>query len=332
MGSNFIRYLYHKYGYCHIFNLDALTYSGNMENLRDIEHIERNKKNKRYEFIKGNICNAKLISNLFKKYKFDAVINFAADTHVDRSIINAKHFVETNVTGLNTLVSFVKEYKIKRFIQISTDEVYGDKLTGNSSENDAFRPSNPYAASKAAADLLAQSYIRTHGLPILIIRGSNNFGPYQYPEKLIPLAITNVLLKEKVPIHGDGMQVRSWIHTQDFASAIDLVLHQAKDYSIYNVSGKGMTNLEIIRKIFKAAGENYSDFIDFVKDRPGGDRRYSPSSKKIKRDLGWTIEYPVDDYIKDTFLWYRENNKWWERIRDKNSFKHHYQKQKKSEY
>mgnify|MGYP001582757572 CR=1 FL=1 len=238
IGSNFIRYLFHKYQNYRIFNLDLLTYAGNPENLLDVENHETAAQSdkRRYQFIRGDICDGVLLGNLFDKYNFSAVINFAAESHVDRSFINVFDFVRTNIEGVRSLIEICRKSRVPRFIQISTDEIYGPVPEGFSGEDAPFRPSNPYAASKAAADLLVQSYIRTHQVPALIIRSSNNFGPYQYPEKLIPLVISNIIEGKKVPVHGSGEHRRSWIHVNDFCSAIDLVLHKAPDYSIYNIS------------------------------------------------------------------------------------------------
>jgi len=247
IGSNFIRYIYNKYPDCKIFNLDLLTYAGNPANLADIEEKEnkRNPANQRCHFFRGDICDGALLANIFEKYNFDAVINFAAESHVDRSFVSVFDFIRTNVEGVRSLIEATRKYKVSRFVQISTDEIYGSVPEGFSTEDAPLKPSNPYAASKAAADLLVQSYIKTHQVPALIVRGSNNYGPFQYPEKLIPLAISNIIEGIKVPIHGSGEHRRTWIHVNDFCSAIDTALHKAPDYSIYNASGEEKTNLEI---------------------------------------------------------------------------------------
>lgn len=240
IGSNFIRRIYNKYSEYKIFNLDLLTYAGNPENLLDIEQkeIAIDLAKRRYNFIRGDICDNALLNDIFDKNNFDTVINFAAESHVDRSFVNFFDFIRTNVEGVRSLVEAAKKYQIARFIQISTDEIYGSVLEGSSDEKAPLQPSNPYAASKASADLLIQSYIKTYRAPALIIRGSNNYGPFQYPEKLIPLAISNIIEGKKVPIHGSGEHKRSWIHVDDFCDAIDIIVHQADDHSIFNVSGE----------------------------------------------------------------------------------------------
>lgn len=331
MGSNFIHYIYKKYPNYIIYNLDILTYAGNLDNLRmvNLKDIEGSK---RYFFIKGDICDPKLVNRLFKKHKFDTVLNFAAESHVDRSITNDYHFFRTNLGGVHNLIALVRKHKIPRFIQISTDEIYGDVQNGFSPESAPIQPSNPYAASKAAADIVVQSYMRTHKLPLLIVRGSNNFGPYQYPEKLIPLTITNLLEDKPIPIHGDGRQVRRWIHVEDFCRAVDLVMHKGKDFSIYNVAGIETSNLEIVKGIAKVLNKNGEDFFYFIKDRPGGDRRYAPDASKIKKELGWGLKHPIQECLADVVSWYLKNEKWWRDIKKKKSYKDYYEKQLHSEY
>ncbi len=331
IGSNFVHYIYDKYPNYIIYNLDILTYAGNLDNLRllNLKDIEGSK---RYFFIKGDICDPKLISRLFKKHKFDFVINFAAESHVDRSITNDYYFFRTNVMGVQNLVGLVKKHAIPKFIQISTDEVYGEVKNGVSKENFSILPSNPYAASKAAADLMVQSYMRTHKLPLLVIRGSNNYGPYQYPEKLIPLAITNLLENKPIPVHGDGQQVRRWIHVLDFCRAVDLAMHKGKDFSIYNVAGDPVSNLDIIKIIAKSLNKNPDDFIYFINDRPGGDCRYAPDAVKIKKELGWELKYPIKEHLAGVVDWYLKNKKWWQNIKEKKAYKDYYEKQLRSEY
>ncbi len=326
MGSNFVRYIHNKYSNYEIYNLDLLTYAGNLDNLKDITG------SKRYFFIKGDICDPKLISGLFKKHKFDIVLNFAAESHVDRSITNDYHFLRTNLTGVHNLIALVRKYSIPRFVQISTDEIYGDILKGASSENHPIQPSNPYAASKAAADLLVQSYMRTHKLPLLIVRGSNNYGPYQYPEKLIPLTITNLIEDKLIPVHGDGQHIRRWLHVEDFCRATDLVMHKGKDNSIYNVSGTEASNIDIIKRIAKILDKNPEHYIYFIKDRPGGDRRYAPDAAKIKKELGWEPKYQIQKDIVDVVSWYLRNNEWWTKVKKKKDFQIYYKKQYRSEY
>lgn len=334
IGSNFIRYMYNNYPEYKIFNFDFLTYAGNKDNLLDIEKKESKKKlgEKRYNFIHGDICDIDFVAKILKKYKPDIVINFAAESHVDRSIVDSRYFFRTNLVGVHNLVDLIIKYKIPRFIQISTDEVYGDVLQDESNEQSKFQPSNPYAASKAAADLLVQSYIRTHNLPAIILRGSNTFGPFQYPEKLIPLAVTNLLEHKKIPVHGSGKQKRRWLHVEDFSKAIDLAMHNAPDYSIYNVAGEEMSNIEIIKKLSKALNQDFDQGIYFIDDRPGGDMRYAPNASKIIKELGWRREYSVSEHIGDVVKWYIDNSKWWKKIKSKKEFSIRYKKQKKSEY
>lgn len=326
IGSNFVRYVHNKYPDYKIYNLDLLTYAGNLDNLKDISG------SKRHFFIKGDICDPNLIGELFKKHKFDIVLNFAAESHVDRSITNDYHFFRTNLTGVHNLIALVRRYSIPRFVQISTDEIYGDVLKGASSERHPIQPSNPYAASKAAADLLVQSYMRTHKLPLLIVRGSNNYGPYQYPEKLIPLTITNLIKDKLVPVHGDGQQIRRWLHVEDFCQAIDLVMHKGKDHSIYNVSGQETSNVNIIKGIAGVLGKDPESYIYFIKDRPGGDRRYAPDATKIRKELSWEPKYHIQKHMADIVSWYLDNSDWWTKVKKKKDFRVYYEKQYRSEY
>ena len=334
IGSNFVRYLYNKYPNYKLFNLDSLTYAGNLANVLDIEKIEskKNLTQKRYTFIKGDICNVQLIRKVFRDYKPDVVINFAASSHVDRSIVDSRYFFRTNLIGVHNLVDRIIEFKIPRFIQISTDEIYREVLEGESDETACFRPSNPYAASKASADLLVQSYIRTYKLPAIIMRGSNNFGSYQYPEKLIPLAITNLLENKKIPIHGNGKQKRRWLYVNDFCEAIDIAMHKGKDFSIYNVAGIEMSNMDIIKEICKALKIDYRREIYFTPDRPGRDMRYAPNANKIEQELGWKFKTSVIENMPEVVKWYKENMKWWKKIKSKKEFIFRYTKQRKSIY
>jgi len=334
IGSNFIRHLYQKYPEYQIFNLDLLTYAGNLDNLKDIELLEQKKsgKSQRYVFLKGDICDEDFVGRILSKNNIDAVINFAAESHVDRSIDFSKNFTRANFSGVHSLVDLIRKHKTKRFIQISTDEVYGDVLTGKSNESSPFRPSNPYSVSKAAADLLVQSYMRVHGLPAVIVRGSNNFGPFQYPEKLIPLAITNLIDGQIVPVHGNGRQTRSWLHVADFCLAIDLVMHYAQDFSIYNVSGVEKKNTEIISAICGILGKQTMGLCRNVDDRPGGDSRYSPTSGKIKKELGWRPANHIDNTLVSVVEWYNINIDWWKKIKRQRIFKDHYKKQCRSKY
>ena len=310
IGSNFIRYILQKTK-AKIINLDKLTYSGNIDNLSDI------KNNPRYKFVKGDIANEKLVSKLVKGC--DAIINFAAESHVDRSIKDSRAFMQTNVIGTQVLLDAARKYKIKRFIQISTDEVYGSIKSGYFTENSNLAPNSPYAASKAAADILARSYFVTHKLPVIIVRSSNNFGPYQYTEKLIPLFITNALENKKLPVYADGTNVREWIYVTDNCSAINFVLNKGKDGEVYNIgSGNELKNIVLTKKILKLLDKK-ENLIKFVKDRPGHDKRYDLKLSKLK-SLGWKPDKKFDAGLKETVLWYKENVKWWKKLKKKERF------------
>ena len=306
IGSNFIRYFIKKYPHYEILNIDKLTYAGNLENLKGLE------KKKNYSFVKTDICNALAMKKTFKKFHPDAVINFAAETHVDRSITSASPFIKTNFLGVGVLLNLCLEFKIKKFLQISTDEVYGSILRGSFKESSRLDPSSPYAASKAAADGLVMAYYKTHNLPVLITRSSNNYGPYQFPEKLIPLIITNALNNKKIPVYGDGKNVRDWLYTEDNCEAIDMVLHKGRIGEIYNIGSRNeLTNIYVIKEILKYVNKKES-LITYVKDRPGHDRKYSLSMNKIKKQLGWQPKTSFAKGIKKTIQWYQKNKKWLE--------------------
>ena len=310
IGSNFLRYLLRKTRgekqKIKIVNLDKLTYSGNLANLKDIE------KDERYKFIKGDICDKRRVSELTKD--IDAIINFAAESHVDRSIRDSKEFIRTNVGGTQVLLDAAKENGIRRFIHISTDEVYGSIAKGHFNENSILAPNSPYAASKAAADLLVRSYFVTHKLPAIITRSSNNFGPYQYPEKIIPLFITNALENKKVPLYADGSNIREWLYVEDNCSAIDFILNFGKDGEIYNIGSENeMRNIDLTKMVLKILGKD-ERLIKFVKDRPGHDKRYALTLRKLK-ELGWEPQHKFKDALMETVLWYKENVKWWKRLK-----------------
>src|SRR3989338_10750381 len=278
IGSNFIRQILNKYPDYKITNLDAITYAGNPKNLKDVE------KNKNYEFVKGDICDSKIVDKLSKDK--DAIINFAAETHVDRSIIESGSFVKTDVFGTHTLLEAAKKYKTKKFLQISTDEIYGSIEKGSFTEESAIQPKSPYSASKAGGDMLVRAYNKTFNIPALITRSSNNYGPYQYPEKFIPLFVINLLENKKVPLYGDGLNVRDWLYVMDNCEAIDLVFHKGAPGEVYNVGGDcEKRNIDVVNMMLKALGKDES-FIEYVKDRLGHDRRYSLDSSKLKK-LGW---------------------------------------------
>ncbi len=307
IGSNFIRYMYNSYPDIRIVNLDKLTYAGNPENLKDIEGRFD------YTFIHGDICDEKLVDGLISE-GFDAVLNFAAESHVDRSITGPKEFIQTDVFGTFTLLEACRKHGVGKFIQISTDEVYGSIESGSFTEDSPLRPNSPYSASKAAADLIARSYFVTYGLPVVITRSSNNFGPYQYPEKLIPLFITNALEDKKLPLYGDGLNVRDWIYVEDNARAIALVLEKGEPGEIYNVGGgQERTNIEITRLILRFLSKPES-LIEYVEDRPGHDRRYSLATSKISA-LGFKPRKDFESMLEETVRWYVENRWWWEPLK-----------------
>lgn len=304
IGTNFIRYFIKKHPYYKILNVDKLTYAGNLENLKDF----KNRKN--YHFVKTDICNALSMRKLFKKFKPDAVINFAAETHVDRSITAPSQFMKTNFLGVGILLNLCLDFSIKRFLQISTDEVYGSIKQGSFYENSLLTPSSPYAASKAGADGLVMAYHTTYKLPVLITRTTNNYGPYQFPEKLIPLVILNALKNKKIPVYGDGMNVRDWIYVEDNCVAIDQVLHKGKIGEIYNIAGKcEKSNIQVIKTLLRILNIDES-LITYVKNRPGHDRRYSLSMSKMKKQLGWQPKTSFARGIKKTIQWYQKNKKW----------------------
>ena len=299
IGCNFVRYMLEKYPEDEIIVLDKLTYAGRLENLQDVMD--------KITFIKGDICN---IEDVKKVGECDIIFNFAAETHVDRSIIEGGIFVKTDVLGTYNLLEYARKSNVEKYIQISTDEVYGSIENGSFKEEDTLDPSSPYSASKAGADLLVKAYYKTYDLPVLITRSSNNFGPYQYPEKLIPLFITNALRDKPLPVYGDGLNVRDWIYVIDNCSAIDLVYRKGKIGEIYNIaSGNEKTNLEVTDLILKELNKPKS-LIKFVKDRPGHDRRYSLDFTKMNK-LGWKPKYDFESAMKATVKWYVENEWWW---------------------
>lgn len=313
IGSAFIKHELKKRPDYKIINLDNLTYCGNIENLKDVQD------NPNYEFIKGNIVDKKLVIKLIKKADF--VINFAAETHVDNSIKNPEIFIETNVQGTLNLLQCCKEIGIEKYIQISTDEVYGSLgSVGSFSESSPLAPNSPYAASKASGDMLTRAHYKTFSLPTIITRCSNNFGPNQYPEKLIPFFISKLLKGEKVPLYGDGSNVRDWLYVYDHCEAIDLVLQKGKVGETYNIGGQNeKTNLEITKLILNALGKDENS-IEYVKDRLGHDKRYAISSEKIKKELGWKPLYTFEDGIKQTIDWYLKNQDWIKNIEKKRGF------------
>lgn len=310
IGSCFIRHILKKYPESKVINLDALTYCGNLENLKDVEN------NPNYQFIRGNICDKKLVRNIIKGCNY--VVNFAAESHVDNSIKRPEIFVETNVMGTLNLLQASIESDIERYLQVSTDEVYGTLgETGYFYETSPIQPNSPYSASKASADLFVRAYHETYGLPVLITRCSNNYGPYQYPEKLIPFFISKLLNGEKVPVYGDGMNVRDWLYVYDHCEAIDRVLHSGKIGDVYNIGGHNeKTNLEITKLILDAMGKD-EDSIEFVEDRLGHDKRYAISNNKITSQLDWQPSVTFEEGIKLTIDWYLNNQDWIKSIEKK---------------
>ena len=309
IGSNFVRYMLGAHPGYRIVNLDLLTYAGNLENLAGIESREN------YRFVRGDIRNEALLEELFAA-GLDAVVNFAAESHVDRSIEDPAHFLKTNVLGTQALLEAARRHGAPRFLQVSTDEVYGSLgAEGRFSETSDLAPNSPYSASKAAADLLVRAYGKTYGLPVLATRCSNNYGPYQFPEKLIPLFITNALEDTPLPVYGDGLYVRDWIYVEDHCIALDRVLHDAEPGQIYNVGAdEERTNLEITDIILQALGKAPS-LIRHVKDRPGHDRRYAIDSSKIRDRLGWRPQISFVDGMRRTIRWYIDNEPWWRKIK-----------------
>ena len=309
IGSSFIRLILQWHPEYEVVNLDKLTYAGNLETLAGLENDAR------YKFVRGDICDARIMEEILGQ-GVDAVVNFAAESHVDRSILDSSEFVRTNVQGTLNLLECSRRRRVSRFVQISTDEVYGSLgPAGSSCESSPLAPNSPYAASKAAADLLVRSYHRTYGLPAIVTRCSNNYGPFQFPEKLIPLFITNALADLSLPIYGDGLYVRDWIHVRDHCSAIDRVLHDGRPGEIYNIGARHeMPNIEIARLILRTLGKG-EGLMKHVEDRPGHDRRYAIDPSKLERELGWSPKVPFEDGLAETIRWYQESPSWVEHVR-----------------
>ena len=309
IGSNFINYILSTRDDYFIVNLDKLTYAGNLENLKPSE----GKKN--YSFVKGDITNNELVDYLFRKFSIKYVINFAAESHVDRSILGSEVFYRTNVIGTNVLLEASRRYEVEKFLQISTDEVYGSLgAEGLFTEQTPLSPNSPYSSSKAAADMMAMAFYHTYGLPVVITRCSNNYGPLQFPEKLIPLMIINALSNKKLPVYGDGLNVRDWIYVIDHNKAAELVFEKGQVGHVYNVgAGREMKNIDIVKLILSKLGKG-EELIQYVKDRPGHDRRYAIDSSKIQNELGWKPTFEFEAAISDTIDWYLSNKNWWERI------------------
>jgi dTDP-glucose 4,6-dehydratase len=313
IGSNFVRHIFKKYPKYKIINLDKLTYAGNLDNLKDI--ADNAAAEGKYSFVRGDISDKVVVEDILKD-GVDAIINFAAESHVDRSIDDSRVFVDTNIIGTQVLLDAALKFQVNRYIQISTDEVYGSLgPTGKFSESTPLAPNSPYSASKTSADLFVRAFYETYGLNTVITRCSNNYGPYQFPEKLIPLFITNAFYDQELPLYGDGKNIRDWIFVTDHCKAIDLVLHHGKPGQVYNIGGnEEKDNTEITKTILNALNKPES-LIKYVKDRPGHDRRYAIDDSKIKNELGWSQEYDFETGMNETVKWYLDNKDWWERIK-----------------
>ena len=305
IGSSFVRYVLRTRPDIEVLNLDLLTYAGNLRNLEEVAEDPR------YGFIRGDIADPKKVGQIFQEHPIDAVVNFAAETHVDRSIVDSAPFIRTNIEGTRCLLEQARAHKVSRFVQISTDEVYGSLgPSGSFREDSPVDPSSPYSASKAAADMLALAYHRTYGVPVLITRCSNNYGPYQFPEKLIPVLITNAMENRPLPIYGDGLNVREWIFADEHSRAVLMALEKGKPGEVYNIgSGHEKTNLEVVREILRLMGKPES-LIQFVKDRPGHDRRYAIDCSKIRRAWKWKPEIDFSDGLAATIEWYKTHQDW----------------------
>jgi len=324
IGSNFVRYILAKHKDYRIVNIDKLTYAGNLENLKDVE------RDPRYEFVRGDIADERLVVGLLEKHKeekFDALINFAAESHVDRSIMGGDDFIKTNIEGTHVLLKTAMDFGIPRFVQISTDEVYGSLHMDDPpfTEDNNIRSNSIYSASKAAADLLARAFFKTHGYFTVITRCSNNYGPYQFPEKIIPLFISNLLENHEVPVYGDGMQVRDWIYVDDHSEAIDLVLQKGRPGEVYNIGADNEIANIILTKMLLRHLNKPESLIRSVKDRPGHDRRYAINSSKIRAELGWRPRVDFETGLERTIKWYIDNREWWQRIKS-GEYMHYYEK------
>ncbi|WP_125980943.1 dTDP-glucose 4,6-dehydratase [Loigolactobacillus iwatensis] len=316
IGSNFIHYMLNQHPDYRIVNLDLLTYAGNQHNLDSI------KDDPRYTFVQGNIVNRELVTYLVKQYKIDWIVSFAAESHVDRSILHPEVFIETNVQGTLALLDVAKKQGVTKFLQVSTDEVYGTLgAEGYFDEASPLRPNSPYSASKASADMIVRAYYETYGMNVNITRCSNNYGPYQFPEKLIPLMVSNGMEDKTLPIYGDGKNIRDWLYVSDHCHAIDLVLEKGKKGEVYNIGGHNeRNNNEIVHLIVKTLGLS-EDHIKYVADRLGHDRRYAIDPTKITKELGWQPEYTFDTGIVKTIKWYQANEAWWQPLKAKAALK-----------
>jgi len=309
IGSNFVRHFLQRHADCDVVNFDKLTYAGNLENLQDVEG------NPRYHFSKGDICDPQQVTAALRDYRIDTIVHFAAESHVDRSILGATVFVQTNVLGTQILLEAAREAGVERFLHVSTDEVYGSLgPAGKFTETTPLHPNSPYAASKASSDLLALAYHHTFGLPVVLTRCSNNYGPYQFPEKLIPLMIINALHDKSLPVYGDGLNIRDWLHVDDHCAAVDAVLREGRAGAVYNIGGDNeWRNIDIVRLILKQLGKP-DTLINFVKDRPGHDRRYAMDATRIMEELHWAPAHTFEQGLAETIEWYAAHASWWKRV------------------
>lgn len=322
MGSNMVRHLLTKYPDYHVVNVDKMTYAGNPENLRDVEN------DKRYTFYQADIADEQRMDEIVGKEKPDVIVNYAAETHVDRSILDPKAFLMTDVIGTHSLLEAVRKHDIGKFVQISTDEVFGSIAEGAFTEDSPFEPNSPYSAAKAGGDHLCRAYNVTYGTPVIVTHSCNFMGPYQYPEKLIPLFITNLMEGKKVPVYGKGLNVREWIYTEDHCNAVDTIMHKGEIGEIYNIgTGNEMTNIDITKKILAHMGKG-EEMMDFVQDRAGHDFRYAIDSSKLRNKLGWKSEVDFDDALERTVRWFQENEAWWKPLKS-GEYEDYYTKQYK---
>lgn len=326
IGSNFVHHILKTYPDYEVVNLDVLTYAGNLENLKDLENEPR------HSFVKGDICDALLVDELVAEC--DIIVHFAAESHVDRSILDSKAFIQTNVMGTHTLLEAARKAGNKRFHHVSTDEVFGSLEAQDEPFNEAtpYDPRSPYSASKAGSDHLVRAYFHTHGLPVTISNCSNNYGPFHFPEKLIPLIITNLMQGKKISVYGDGMNVRDWLHVEDHCRAIDTIIHKGKIGETYCVGGDGeKTNIEIVKTILDLLCRDES-WIEYIEDRKGHDKRYAINFSKLKNELGWTPQISFDEGIESTVRWFQENEDWWKRIKSGEYEKYNQKQYKKHEH
>jgi dTDP-glucose 4,6-dehydratase len=320
IGGNFVRYMLEKHPDVRLVNFDALTYAGNLESLADLEHEER------HTFVKGDVADKEQVERLFGEHSFDATVHFAAETHVDRSLADVEPFLAANICGTQNLLDAARARKVKRHVQISTDEVYGSLgPAGEFTEDSPIQPNNPYAATKSAADFLVRAAYKTHGLDVVVTRCSNNFGPWQFPEKLIPLMIANAQEDRPLPVYGDGLHVRDWLYVQDHCAAIDAVLQRGRSGEVYNIGGhKDVPNIEVVRRLLAILNKPES-LIAYVRDRPGHDRRYAMDSTKIRTELGWAPAHSFESALRRTVQWYLDHRIWQERARS-GAYRDYYRK------